>query len=855
LWQLLLQLFQWFWQLIQSILGGGNETMAITYSLVATDWTVDNITGNIRYTGDDHHETSPSYATVIELHRWLGQLADDQAPADTSDKMYIPIPKASERSTDNIITLVNGFNIDATAAEHLYDGSIIQNGGDEIWDGIVNFGNASVQIQIIQDGAIIADDFWNYNYGGTATGGSGTQLADTGASWDIDEWIGYTIKNITDDARGIASDNDGTTIDFPSGELYGTGTLDFSASDAYRIGQPLNPDSAQGISHRFLIKVREDGADIDGRRLIGICRRPGNTFAWFPINGTSRGNNVLALSDAADLNYDTANQTVMGATWDSEFSGEDQGFQQFDVDDDGNNEDYFGKLTWTGTHDINDLYMRAMGETCDHGGYTVHGLDGEILRGVTHSIGYDTETGGISISDYDMLVWGTYINTGAVTGGPFTVGEVVYDNVASPSFFARVLSVDGTDTSLVVSIDSGTLGNGVEIIGASSGATATTSADPTEVTGGGVLHVLAHDATNDILYVQVIKGTMCATDVTLYYGGTNLATADHTDYVVSETGIDPLTEFTISKTAPYIGVSTGSAIIGAHGVGIDDAKLNSSDSVIPLGESTPINPPLTVTNTYSGLDLVNPDQILVAPTDGTTVDVNGDPTIGAAYFTIKTALTGAAETTVYVDQDLADSDIDTWLPSSGYIDIVNDEGLVVTHAYSAYSGAADTFTISSYDFSGSGVNDSVSVGNYAYVYQMHLTTALTTGAETSAIVNEIIGSTPDSGTIRIVNDDGFHIRHPYSAYDDATDTFTITSADFSGDGLTEQASIGSGVYVTYIDKAAASASETFTAVYDVDLNLTVVVRDGGGTPIKEDKRRHTFTNSNASLGITRTSDT
>lgn len=831
--------------------------MAITHSLVAADWTFDNITGNLRYIGHDHNGVSPSYATVIELHRWLGQLSDDQAPADTSDKLYIPIPKASERSTDNIITLINGVNIDATAAEHLYDGSIIQNGGDDIWDGIVNFGNSSVQIQIIQDGAIISDDYWNYNIGAaaSATDATGATLTDTGIAWTVNQWIGYTVKNTTDLCKGIVASNTIEVITFRStGELTGGTSNYFTIADTYLIGQPLNPASAQGISHRFLIKVRENGADIDGRRLIGICRRMGNTFAWFPINGTSRGNNVLALSDSRDLNFDEQPQTVVGTTWDTEFSGEDLGFEQFDVDDDLTNEDYFGKLSWTGTHDINDLFQRAMGETADGAGYTVHGLDGEVLRGVTHSFGYDGEAGGISVNDYDMLVWGTYINTGTVTSGPFTVGEVITDNVATPTFYARVLSVDGTDTSLVVSIDSGTIGITTGIIGLSSGATATTSADPTEVTGGGVVHVLANDATNDILYIQVLRGTAPADDDTLYYGGTNLATADHTDYLLVADEVDSVTEFSIAKTAPYIGVSTGSAIIGAHGVGIDDAKLNSTDKVLPLGETTPISPPLSATNTLSGLVSAE-DQILVAPTDGTTTDRNGDPTIGAAYFTVATALTGAAETTVLVNEDLANGNIDTWLPATGYIDIVNDEGLVITHAYSAYSGAADSFTISSYDFSGSGINDSVSVGNYAYVYQMHLTTALTTAAETSAIVNNIIGSTPDSGTIRIVNDDGFHIRHPYSVYNDGTDTFTITSADFSGDGLTEQAAIGSGVYVTYIDKIADAATADFVAVYDVGLNLTVCVRDGKGTPIKEDKKRWTFINSNQSLGITRTSDT
>ena len=277
--------------------------MAITYGLVAADWEVNNVTGRISYVGHDHNGASPSYATVIQLHRWLGQLADDQAPADVSDKMYIPIPIASTRSTDNIITLVNGFYITATEAEHLYDGSIIQNGGDDIWDGIVNFGNLNVNIQIIQDGAMISDDFWNYNYGAAcdSTDATGATLADTGGFTGL-SLGGYTILNTTDSSKGIALSNTNDAVTMRSSTEFTGGTNNyFTNLDNYLLGVPLNQDAAQGISHRFMIKVRENGADIDGRRLIGICRRMGNTFAWFPINGPSRGNNVLALSDSQDL--------------------------------------------------------------------------------------------------------------------------------------------------------------------------------------------------------------------------------------------------------------------------------------------------------------------------------------------------------------------------------------------------------------------------------------------------------------------------------------------------------------------------------------------------------------------------
>jgi len=84
-------------------------------SFVSADWTLDRQTGNIRYTGDDHSGGSPSYATVIELHRALQDYADQES-ATGDDELDIVSANPSERSTDNIITLINGFNIDDTAA-------------------------------------------------------------------------------------------------------------------------------------------------------------------------------------------------------------------------------------------------------------------------------------------------------------------------------------------------------------------------------------------------------------------------------------------------------------------------------------------------------------------------------------------------------------------------------------------------------------------------------------------------------------------------------------------------------------------------------------------------------------------
>jgi hypothetical protein len=135
-------------------------------ALVAADWSITRgATIDIRYIGDDHDGASPSYATVLEFHRWLQDLADD-ASSSGDDELDITDTDPSARSTDNIITLKGVYNIDDTAAEHLYDGSIKQTpaGGEEIYSGFVNFGNVQ-RITIVQNGVRLTDDWWNLNSG------------------------------------------------------------------------------------------------------------------------------------------------------------------------------------------------------------------------------------------------------------------------------------------------------------------------------------------------------------------------------------------------------------------------------------------------------------------------------------------------------------------------------------------------------------------------------------------------------------------------------------------------------------------------------------------------------------------
>ena len=568
-------------------------------AMVDADWSVDRATGNIRYIGDDHGGASPSYATVLEFHRWLQDKADD-AVSSGDDELDITDTDPSARSTDNIITLKGSYNIDDGASEHLYDGSVKQGtGGTEaIYAGFVNFGNVET-IQIIQNGAVLTDDWWN-------------QVLTSAA-----------------------------------------------------------PRSAAGISHRFMLKVRASGANVDNRKVIGISRRFGYTYSEFTVNSATEGNNVLALSEVTDLNNQTAEGTV--ATYTS-IVNTTQGYNLIDVDNNAVNEAYYSEWNAnTPTNSINDLYERAKYLTREGTAETLYGLNGELFRGITHEITIGSPTG--TFAAFEAVSW---------SGG----------------------------TGQMLAIDSTTAGTKMWI-------QLLTGVAPTNT--------------------QVITGASTAT-----------ATASGT-------------ATTRPLSFPFIGASTGSAIIGGYGVGIETNDLTNSDTLFDL-TNTSVNPPNNVTFTVGGI-VSGEDYVLVAPALGT--DVNGDPAINQG--------------------------------------------------------------------------------------QLGLQNALTTDNITSVVVDATIPSdTPSSGTIRVVDNNGFDRKLDYSSYTGST--FTITTTNGQEDFATVNANATNDVYITYIDKLATSTSESYTAVYSTDRNLVVIVRDGGGTPIKQFISAATFGSANTTVTAIRTSD-
>ena len=611
-------------------------------AMVDADWTFERDNGNLRYIGDDHDGSNPSYATVIECHRWLQALADD-AVATGDDELDITYLNPSSRSFDNLIYFLGSVNIDDGSAEHLYDGTIIQNDGDTRYDGIVNFGNSDVQIQIIQNGAVLTDDWWNY------------------------------------------------------------------------AGAGLNADANQGISHRFLLKTRADGVDIDGRRVLGTCRRYEYTYSEFLINGTSLGNNVLALTDSDDINNNTAAATV--ATWTTITNTE--GLRDIDVNSDGTTEQYYSE--WNrDSYSINQLTERWKWLTRDGSSSTINGLNGELFRGITIAFEYDGETGGAP-STNDEYAWGTALAYSGESGGPFTVGEAIHESSSTtPEWTARILAIDddGATGTLIVDVRTGTIADTDPFTGQTSGATATANGTPTAVTGGGVIRFFAIDdlGTTGYLYGQLMKGTNPSNNTRLYDD------ADVGKYLdVNDTSAFPITAY--SPSTPFFGLSTGTALIGSYGLGVEVADLSNTDSVTAL-DGNAYSPPTYTTNTVGQL-VANEDYVFVAPWDGSTIDAEGYPVVQKDQLSLSVALTTDDITQVEVTETIP---ADT--PSTGTIRVTDNDGFERRLLYDSWENSSiNYFTIASAQGDGNEDFASVnaSIGNDVYItYIDELNTSGTT---------------------------------------------------------------------------------------------------------------------------------
>lgn len=645
---------------------------------------------SIALNGDIRHVANTNLYTVLDLHRFLQDNADNASAATSDDLINITSDDPSARATDQIITLLGTYNIDDTAAEFLYGGSVRQGSGatEVLYSGVQVVGTVNdpdTQIQVIQNNAEVTN-FW----GNASTG----------------------------------NQSSGTVL------------------------------------NRFLIKSRDAGRDIDARQIRVQAREyrddtaSSDTYAEFSVT-LGEGESVAAIFTNNDLNNDTSRATV------DAYNKHDntEGYQLIDISGDTTDEDYYSQweITGTGTDPtsptLKSLYEYTKAITARGSTTQVYGMDGQLFRGITHSVVFDGDTG--TWTQNEEVCWGTTFAFDSGSGGVtnFTIGEKVTWGTTG---VGTILKTDNAATGeSVVAVEPGTetIADNDVVTGATSGATmtvdgATRLVDTGAVGGTGALLAIDDDGATGTMYLQLLTGSAPVDNLPLH------GITSDSEALVNVT----ITSRTISPQ--FLGTFTGSALIGAYGIGMKTTDTTSSDLFFPLDSATypnGVTPPNNVTFTVAGM--VSGDRLLLAKDDG--------------------------------------------------------------------AGGFDTT-------------------------QMTVATTALTSATTTAIeVNAIPNNTPASGQLRVVQDSGTNLAVAYSSFTGST--FTVTSTDFS----TDNASIGNGVYLAYIDEAVGATSASFNTVFTSgNITLRARVREGtSASPIKEATGTGDLTTTGGSININRIADT
>ena len=201
--------------------------------------------------------------------------------------------------------------------------------------------------------------------------------------------------------------------------------------------------------------------------------------------------------------------------------------------------------------------------------------------------------------------------------------------------------------------------------------------------GSALILALDDNGATGVLYCQKLTGTVPLDNTALTEGS-----------VTADVNGTPTTRVIINN---WVGSFTGSAFNPANrGVTLQAADAVTSDLYTDLldGQQSPPNNQSGTTNASPG------DTVTMHPWDGSTLDSVGNAQSDFDILTLATALTGASEVAVVVNES-----IPSWVPSSGEFRVTTNGGVRRLLSYSSYSG--QTFSIASTDFSG----DNASVSN------------------------------------------------------------------------------------------------------------------------------------------------
>lgn len=398
-------------------------------ALDSTKWQV-QVGKAIRYIGGDHGTATTNYVTVLELHRWLQDLADDASVAN-DDFLDITTVNPSDKKFDTIITLTNGYTLDdaytTPASEFIYGGSILQGSGvtETIYDGIRVVANRGIYVNVIQNNAVLANNFWNSVPSSSKTNSTATVVGINASGQKVLNVSNGSLFKPGDTIMIGAVVTEEYIVDSISSNALtlteNLGTATTGAEIVYFSTRGINPDAANGVAMQFMVKVKNTGSVIDNGSLIFTTREWFKTYSEFRIPSTGRGVNVVPLTYAADLNNATAIGLLTAAPF-SGISNVTSGFNLIDVDQNSVNEEYYSE--WNrGSATINQFYERMKYITRRGETTTTYGVAGQLFRGITHQVAVSAQ----GVTDwnalgYEQVSWGSGLTAG--TGQMLAVNDL-----------------------------------------------------------------------------------------------------------------------------------------------------------------------------------------------------------------------------------------------------------------------------------------------------------------------------------------------------------------------------------------------------------------------------------------------
>jgi hypothetical protein len=790
---------------------------------IADDFSVAT-SGDVRYVG-----SGPNY-TVLELHRFLATLADD-AQAAGDDLVDITTITPSDRSTDQIITLNAPYNIDDTAARHLYDGSISQNTGKDLYSGLRVLGavESGTEIMIVQDDEVLPA-YWG-----------------TGINADAPNAV---IMRLLIKTRSGGADIDGKRVLTMARELsdnYREFAVTMGLANsvaAIATANDLNNTTADATIEGWTTIANTEGfqlIDIDGNavgeeyyaRLDKGSQSLNDTYEWTKQK-SQRAHVVLSGTDTG-TNYVVNNATIVGQA------------QSF--------------------------LSRAVAEKLVEARLRVK-IGGGVPTGTVTAELYATAAG--------------FIPTGAV----LATSEPVLASLITSSYQAvifrfndNVTMTASTRYALVVRHAAGTSSNFFHVEGAATGTvasenkaeenpastwTAQAAADLWfSVKGSPVWHTQAGEKfrgiTHEIVYDTEAGGPFTEDEI-LFWG-----TAVTYDGIASG-------PFVVGDYATFEPVGGGTIKVGGKilkqtatvlTVSLDiitGGLIADNDIIRVVGKATTANVNVTITNDNraggEGRLLALDDdgasgdfyiQLLsgAAPVDDLPIEGRSSGAAALVNVTVtvrplSTPFVGASTGTNLIGAYGIGFDPTDVGASDKFFDLTNTQRTPPNNV---------TFTVTGL-VSG---EDRVLVGPRSGALlnkaQLILNTTLSGATETAVVATASIPTdTPQDGTafntrLRIELDTGIYRRQAYTSY--ASATFAIPSTSFTGANV---ATAGNDLFVAYVDVLADGTSEAYTAVYTSNRDLLVRVRDGGSTPIKTFEASAVFGSVSSSIAAIRTSD-